>query len=148
MNRVSIALSVLFVPTLFVLTTVPALAQGPFARQSASEGGTSPGEVRATPEMWFYEQYQREYLDPKMAVRRNAEQRAAQRRQRMAALKWFGFSNQRPQAGPEPFHGEWSPVWTSNNGAYPYRWGGSGWPGMVGRPSVVWSRGGSFVASY
>ena len=143
MKRVSIAVSILFV----LVAAAPALADKPLAQQLGPESGISPGEVRATPEMWFYEQYQREYQDPKMAVRRNAEYRAAQRRRRMAALKWFGFSNQRPQAGPEPFHGEWSPVWTSNNGVYPYRWAGGGWPWTVGRPWVIWS-GGSTVATY
>ena len=143
MKRLSIAISILFA----LVAAVPALADRPLAQQLGPEGGISPGEVRATPEMWFYEQYQREYQDPKMAVRRNAEYRAAQRRRRMAALKWFGFSNQRPQAGPEPFHGEWSPVWTSNNGVYPYRWAGGGWPWVAGRPWVIWP-GGSTVATY
>jgi hypothetical protein len=137
MKRLAIAVLILF-----VLAAVPALADRPLAQQLAPEGGISPGELTATPEMWFYEQYQREYQDPTMAVRRNAEYRATQRRERMAALKWFGFSNQRPQAGPEPFHGEWSPVWTSNNGVYPYRWGGVGWPWIVNRSSfVVWPSG-------
>ena len=137
MKRLSIGVFILFVSA-----AVPALADRPLAQQLASEAGISPGEIRATPEMWFYEQYRREYQDPKMSVRRNAEYRAAQRRQRMAALKWFGFSNQRPQAGPEPFHGEWSPAWTSNNGVYPYRWTGFGWPWVVSRPSIfIWPGG-------
>ena len=126
------------VTILFVLAAAPALADKPLAQQLGPEGSISPGEVTATPEMWFYEQYRREYLDPKMAVRRNAEFRAAQRRQRLASLKWFGFSNQRPQAGPDPFHGDWSPAWASNNTVFPYRWTASGWPWIAGRPWVAW----------
>ena len=142
MKRLSIA-----VFTFVVLAAVPAMAGKPLAQRLGPEGGISPGEVTATPEMWFYEQYQRDYQDPKMAVRRNAEYRANHRRQRLAALKWFGFSNQRPQAGPEPFHGEWSPVWTSNNAVYPYRWTAGGWPWVDSRPWVVWP-GAAAVSPY
>jgi hypothetical protein len=136
MKRLSIALSILF-----VWAAVPALADKPLAQQLGPESGISPGEVRATPEMWFYEQYQREYQNPKMAVRRHAEYRAAQRQHRLAALKWFGFSNQRPQASPEPYHGDWSPAWCSNNVVYPYRWNGAGWPWIISRPWGVWPGG-------
>ena len=86
----------------------------------------SPGELKATPEMWFYEQYMRQYQDPKMAVRANAEFRATQRQHRLAAMQWFGFSNSRPRACTDPYHGDWSPAWTGNNTLYPYRWAGTG----------------------
>jgi hypothetical protein len=98
----------------------------------------SSGLVEPTPEMWLYEQQLREYLDPGMAVRRNAEFRAAQRRHRMASLKWFGLSNQRPSASPDPYNGEYSPAWVGNNGLYPYRWsGGEGRPWVVLRPGTA-----------
>jgi hypothetical protein len=142
MKIVPLALAILF-----VLATVPALADKPLAQQLGPESGISPGELRTTPEMWFYEQYQREYQDPKMAVRRAAEFRAAQRQQRLAAVKWFGFSNQRPQASPDPFNGDWSPGWTSNNEVYPYRWTATGWPWVYSRRWVVWP-GGSALAAY
>jgi hypothetical protein len=130
-----------------VLSVLPALADRPLGQQMGPEAGISPGEVRATPEMWFYEQYRREYQDPKMAVRRNAEYRAAQRQQRLAALKWFGFSNQRPRASSDPFNSDWSPAWSSNNPVYPYRWTGVGWPWTVGPSWVVWP-GGYAVPTY
>ena len=60
----------------------------------------SPGEIKATPEMWFYEQYMRQYQDPKMAVRANAEFKADQRQRRLAAMHWFGFRTAGP--GPAP----------------------------------------------
>ncbi len=85
----------------------------------------SPGEVQATPEMWFYEQERLRYADPKNAVRANAEYRSAQRARRMAALKWFGFSNSRPIANPDPFHGTYSPRFVGN-GYIPSQWHGGG----------------------
>ena len=94
----------------------------------------SPGQMPPTPEMWFYEQQLREYLDPGMAVRRNAEFRANQRRGRMAARKWFGFSNSRPTASPDPYNGEYSPSWDGNNNLYPSRWSGYGRSTVVLRP--------------
>ncbi len=63
----------------------------------------SPGELKATPEMWFYEQYMRQYQDPKMAVRANAEFQADQRQRRLEAMHWFGFSNSRPRACSDPY---------------------------------------------
>ena len=84
--------------------------------------------------MWFYEQYMRQYQDPKMAVRANAEFQADQRQRRLAAMHWFGMSNSRPKASCDPFHGDYSPGWSSNNTAYPYRWEGIGPTGYIARP--------------
>lgn len=94
----------------------------------------SPGELKATPEMWFYEQYMRQYQDPKMAVRANAEYRAIQRQHRLASMQWFGFSNSRPQATGDPQNTDYSPKWTSNNATYPYRWSGVGQTWYVAQP--------------
>jgi len=95
---------------------------------------TSPGEVTATPDMWFYQQYMQEYLDPKLAVRRNAEIRADQRLRRVESMRWFGLSNERPQASADPQHGDYSPGWVSNNTWYPERWTGMGRPWIVIEP--------------
>jgi hypothetical protein len=94
----------------------------------------SPSELKATPEMWFYEQYMHQYQDPKMAVRARAEFEADQRQRRLAAMRWFGFSNSRPRACSDPMHGDYSPGWTSNNSTYPYRWNGVGPTWYVARP--------------
>jgi hypothetical protein len=90
----------------------------------------SPGQLQATPEMWFYEQERLRYLDPKNAVRVNAEFRAGQRARRLAALKWFGFSNARPTANPDPFHGSYSPRWVSG-GYIPSQWSGAGGAAVI-----------------
>jgi hypothetical protein len=120
---------------LLVLAAVPALAQErPKAGDPQYSTTISPGEVTPTPEMWFYQQYQREYRDPKTAVRQKAEFRAAQRQHRLACLKWFGYSNSRPLVCGDPMHGDWSPSWKSNNYYYPDRWQGVGGPWLVIRP--------------
>lgn len=140
MKRLTFALS-----ALSLLVAVPAMAQRvtPPASKPAQQPvtlGISPGEVAATPEMWFYQQQLQQYQDPKMAVRAKAEMRAAARMRRMTALKWFGFSNQRPTAGVDPYHGDYSPSWTGNNGHYPFRWNGYGQPWVTAYPAVPVTR--------
>jgi hypothetical protein len=79
------------------------------------------------PEMWLYSEQIRRHDDPTQAVRRKAELRAEQRMSRIAAMKWFGFSNSRPQASPIPMMGGYSPVWIGN-GKDRYDWVGAAWP--------------------
>ncbi|HZZ29287.1 MAG TPA: hypothetical protein VFE46_14915 [Pirellulales bacterium] len=74
----------------------------------------SPGEIAATPEMWFYEQAMRRYDDPKNGVRAAAEFEANQRRARIAAMQWYGYSNLRPASGIDPFAGPLQPTWIGN----------------------------------
>lgn len=93
----------------------------------------SAGDISATPEMWFYEQQLRRHDDPSQAVRRKAELRGQQRQARLAALKWFGYSNSRPRAAADPYNGDASPAWASNNSWYPFRWCGNG-PASVSVP--------------
>jgi hypothetical protein len=114
-----------------MLAALPALADRPAQQKGIGQPFTSTGELTPTPEMWFYQQQMEMYLDPKMAVRRAAEFRAQQRANRLAAMKWFGLSNSRPRASVDPIHWDYSPGWTSNNPAYPYRWAGQGWPYYV-----------------
>ena len=87
-------------------------------------------------DIWFYEQQWQRYDDPKRAVRRNAEFRAAQRRYRLAAMDWFGFSNSRPTVSPLPFMGVYSPTWASSH-ADPFRWVGGGYPTVALRVREV-----------
>jgi hypothetical protein len=77
--------------------------------------------VQQTPEMWFYEQERTLHQDPKVAVRRKAELRGAQRADRIASMEWFGMSNSRPSACPVPIMGTYSPTWTAN-GPNPSHW--------------------------
>ena len=62
-----------------LLVAWPALAAEPSTANDKYRGSImSPGEVAATPEMWFYEQYQRDYQDPQTMVRKKAEYRTVQ----------------------------------------------------------------------
>ena len=130
MVRISIAVSILV-----VFSAVPAMGDnesttGPFGLKTSM----SPGQLTPTPEMWFYEQYHEQYDDPRSGVRQKAEFRAVQRQRRLAAMKWFGFSNTRPHCAIDPADANWSPSWSSNNSFYPWQWNGIGRPWVVVRP--------------
>ena len=114
-------------PVLFSYGT--AQAQKPTTTGLGLNAVVSPGELQVTPEMWFYDQAMRQYNDPKMMVRARAEFRAWQRYRRLASMRWFGFSNTRPCASPDPFNGDYSPRWTANPGYFPSRWNGVGQAG-------------------
>ena len=95
------------------------------AQDSAGDNhALSAATPTMTPEMWYYMQEMQRHDDPAQAVRRNAEFHAAQRRARLAATKWFGLSNSRPQASVTPFMGTYSPTW-AGNGGNPYWWVGT-----------------------
>lgn len=114
-------------PILVACLVVPVLAEKPtvVVRPAPTAGANfSMGQLSPTPEMWFYEQYLRQYQDPRVAVRSAAEFRAEQRQRRLAAAKWYGISNQRPSAAVDSVHSDYSPGWTSGSANYPYRWGG------------------------
>jgi hypothetical protein len=83
----------------------------------------SLGQLTPTSEMWLYQQSLRRYSDPQAAVRRRAEFEADQRQARLAAQRWFGYSNSRPTVSPTPFTGNYSPMWTSNS-PYSTEWRG------------------------
>jgi hypothetical protein len=118
----------LVIASVFVLMSsgVSVRAERPADTSLGLATAVSPGELKATPEMWFYDQAMRQYKDPKMVVRANAEFRTEQRLRRLESLKWFGLSNSRPHASSDPFHNDYSPGWVSNPGYYPSRWNGVG----------------------
>lgn len=127
-----------FAVILGALTSL-ALAQEPTpALPDLRRDATPPTSVPVspTPEMWFYEQERIRHDDPKAAVRRNAEYRAAQRQSRIESMKWFGMSNSRPMASGTPHMGTYSPYWSSTNHD-PYRWTMGQQPTIVLRPSTV-----------
>jgi hypothetical protein len=76
-----------------------------------------------TPELWVYSQELRRHDDPAQAVRRKAEAKADQRLARLAAMKWYGYSNSRPVASSIPTMGSYSPGWIGN-GLDRYDWAG------------------------
>jgi len=98
----------------------------PATTQFTAPNLTAPN---TTPELWIYSQEMRRHDDPAQAVRRKAEFHAEQRMSRLAALKWYGYSNSRPEAAPIPLMGTYSPGWVGN-GWNRYEWA------AVGSPSI------------
>jgi hypothetical protein len=116
---------VMVLPLVFLATSSSAWAQqaagGPPSTKLSIVGPVSPGDLAPRPEV------QTRQVDPdiKLAVREKAEFRAQQRQGRLASRQWFGLSNTRPLANTDPYDNDYSPRWTSNNGAYPNRWSGA-----------------------
>jgi hypothetical protein len=109
-------------------------AQAPAARaQDLRRDTITTSQATATPEMWFYEQERSRYEDPRAAVRRKAEFRAAQRADRLAAMKWYGQSNSRPVVAPTPHCDTYGAGWVGNT-ANPYQWRSGGSTLVVARP--------------
>ena len=119
---------------LLLIIAVPGPAQKPTADDLRFGDTISVGEVTPTPEMWFYQQYNQQYQDPKLAVRHKAEERSAQRRARLASMRWYGFSNSRPRAGTDPIHSDYAPTWCARSMNYPFRWTGYATAAVVVRP--------------
>lgn len=113
-----------------LLAAVPARGEKPTNAPPVFSGTISPGELTPTPEMWFYEQEMRQYMDPQMMVRRRAEALADQRSQRLATRRWFGYSGLRPRVNSDPFDADGTPRWVSNDASSP-----NGWRGQA--PTVV-----------
>jgi hypothetical protein len=101
-----------------------ASAERPVVGGLGLDNSVASGNLKVTQEMWFYDQAMRQYRNPKAAIRARAEYRAAQRIRRLESMKWFGMSNSRPVANPDPFNGDYAPRWTANPGYYPSRWNG------------------------
>jgi hypothetical protein len=126
-------------PVVSLSMVLPCQAQN--NSESKTTIGISPGELAPTQEMWFYEQNQKRYADPKVGVRQQAEFRSAERQRRMAALRWFGFSNQRPTAACDPIHDDYAPHWTSGNVNTPNQWNAPAMTTVLVKPSAPASRG-------
>jgi hypothetical protein len=117
---------------LFMACAIAMLAATAFAQGIDGENAddlpvdmnVAPDSLSLTPEMWFYLHQQRRQEDPQVVVRRNAEQKAAARRNRITAMRWFGYSASRPKASTTPFTSQYSTTWTGNS-MNPYRWVGA-----------------------
>lgn len=81
------------------------------AGQTGDTGSAARNASTMTPETWFYLQERQRYEDPQQAIRRRSEKRAAQREQRIAARKWYGHSNSRPQVSALPWPKLYSRPW-------------------------------------
>ena len=117
MKRLTFPLATFALATLMLWTA----AENAWSQQPADDREAAPATVAETPEMWFYQQQLARYDDPKTAIRQRAAMQAAQRRQRIATMKWYGFSNARPTVNATPWGVMYSPSWTSNS-RRPYAW--------------------------
>jgi hypothetical protein len=75
---------------------------------------------------WDYSQPYEYQPNPKAIIHQKAQARAHQRMARMAAMRWYGMSNERPTASPTPFTAMYSPSWQMPGGR-PYAWYHGGW---------------------
>ena len=91
--------------------------------------GQERKQVGLTPEMRAYLDEVRRQDEPKLNAKRAAMQKAEQRRMRLAAQAWYGYSNLRPMANPCPTMSSYSPMWAGSSynefywygtGAVPY----------------------------
>lgn len=113
-----------FVPVMLISTLV--MAQDGTRGNKPVDSQPLMDQVAPTEDMWFYLQEMKRRDDPREAIRRRAEIKSAQRQQRLAAQKWFGWSQGRPSASPTPAMGVYSPTWVGN-GVSPYEWVGYGY---------------------
>lgn len=102
---------------------MPVAAPTSAAYEAEMPPALSPSMV--SPELYIYMQELRRHDDPAQAVRRKAEAKASQRLSRLAALKWYGMSNARPQASTVPMMGVYAPTWVGN-GRNRFDWSGAG----------------------
>lgn len=110
MKRLSLALV-----ALAFLAAEPALAQQP--QPDAAE------QAAPAPEVWYSQRQLRRENDSWTLVHRRAAQQGAQRQARIAAMKWYGFSNSRPTVNPTPWGSRYrySPAWTFS-ASRPFAW--------------------------
>jgi len=110
-------------------------AAPPRAQDEVSPDQPSWSRLAPTESMWFYQQYKRDYLDTEMAIRRRAENKAAQRRHRLAHGQWYGYSNSRPTWHPTPWAAAAaSPRWSGNDRLDSFQWWAA--PRTIRRPYV------------
>jgi len=122
-----------FVPMMLISSLL--MAQDGIRRNQPINSQPSMDQVTPTEEMWFYLQEMQRRDDPREAIRRRAEVKSQQRQQRLAAQKWFGWSQGRPNASPTPAMGVYSPTWVGN-GVSPYEWVGYGYTTTAVRINV------------
>lgn len=122
-----------FVPVMLIGSLL--MAQDGTRGNPTIESQPSMDQIVPTEGMWYYIQEMRRRDDPREAIRKRAELKSAQRQQRLAAQKWFGWSQGRPSASPTPTMGVYSPTWVGN-GVSPYEWVGYGYTTTAVRINV------------
>ena len=98
-------------------------ASDPFAEEGNKAEAQDLAEKRSQGSSYSSHQ---EIVDTRSLVQRNAMFRAEQRRRRLAAMRWFGFSNSRPAVASVPYMTPYAPAWVGN-ALLPYYWHGGGY---------------------
>jgi hypothetical protein len=91
-------------------------APAPAVNDAAEKGHT------LTPDMYRYLIDLQRYGGPVNVTQQRAMIEADQRKQRLAAMKWYGYSNSRPVAGATPFMGTYGPHWVGNSWRNDFHW--------------------------
>jgi hypothetical protein len=78
-------------------------------------------EHTLTPEMYRYLSDLQRYGGPQDLTRVRAAREADQRKERLAAMRWYGYSNSRPMAAATPFTSQYGPRWVGGRNN-PYFW--------------------------
>jgi hypothetical protein len=124
------------VATLYVLAIVLATAtdvnaQEPADGQAAAGAGqiASPSDLPPPihPEVWRQLEQIRRYDSPRTIARMKAAEEAQQRRARLNAQRWYGYSPLRPIVGATPSMGNYYPIWNTDV-PRPFVWYGHAHP--------------------
>jgi hypothetical protein len=84
-------------------------------------------EPTLTPEMYRYISDLQRYGGPNDLVRQRAQREADLRKERLTAMRWYGYSNLRPMAGVTPFMGQtYGPRWVGNVRGNEFYWSDRG----------------------
>ncbi|MCH2128043.1 MAG: hypothetical protein MK179_02810 [Pirellulaceae bacterium] len=122
-----------------LLVAVPLWAQSEELTPPTTSSSETPSISTLTPEMWFYLQELKRHDDPAQAVRRKAEFRAEQRRQRLAMRKWYGHSQSRPHSSATPWTNDTRPrFWSRYGHTNHWRANLSPYATIEPRPGSLW----------
>jgi hypothetical protein len=83
-------------------------------------------EHTLTPEMYRYLADLQRYGGPQDLTRQRAQREADLRKERLNAMRWYGYSNSRPFAEATPFTNTYGPRWTGNVRNQPGQWRDAG----------------------
>jgi hypothetical protein len=113
---------------LWIQALVLAFAMGCGATAYAADRPASPAEAAA--DDWYYNSETPQPLTPRQMQQQKSQIVAAQRMSRLAAMRWYGMSNERPTATATPFSGVYSPAWQMPGGR-PFAWYGASRPTYI-----------------
>jgi hypothetical protein len=94
----------------------------PEQEEAAKVETPAPKEHTLTPEMYRYLSDLQRYGGPQDLTRQRAQREADLRKERLNAMRWYGYSNSRPMAAATPFTSSYGPRWTGNVRGQSMQW--------------------------